>query len=125
MDNNEVYQNVLDSILSLGISEWENVVFFSEYGNGSYEMKFYVKSNGAYKDCFSLGVPDKTIMDMFFELDKKICDFRKNISDNKRELWSVMTIIFGSDLQFKAEFDYSEIDDDISYKSEWKKKYLV
>lgn len=124
MENDQIYQTVLDGILSLGISQWEKIVFYSEYKQNSFEMKFYVKNSDGYRDCFSLGISDNIIMDMFIKLDKEICNYRKNISINKQDLWTVMTITFESDLQFKADFDYSIIEDIISYKSEWKSKYL-
>lgn len=124
MGNSEIYQIILDSLLSLGFSQWEKIVFYSQYDKNSFEMKFFVKNGETYKDCFSLGIPDKTIVNMFIQLDKEISRFRKLITDDKQELWTAMTIIFDSDLQFKAEFDYNVIEDVIPYKSEWKKKYL-
>lgn len=124
MENNKIYQTVLDSVISIGITHWDKLIFYIQYDDGSFEMKFYIKQGDSYKDCFSLGIPDKTIVNMFLQLDKEFEKIRKQISDDKNELWTVMTIAFDADLHFKADFDYSFIEDDLEYKANWKKKYL-
>lgn len=124
MENNNIYQTVLNSVLSLSIPAWDKLVFYAQYDEDSYEMKFYIKQNEAYKDCFSLGIPTKEIIDAFVKLDKDISKFRKQLSKGSQDLWNIMTIVFDSNMHFKTDFDYSEIEDIISYKSEWKKKYL-
>lgn len=124
MKNSEIYQSILDNILSLGISPWETIVFYAQYDKDSFEMKFFIKSGESYQDCFSLGIPDKTVTDVFFKLDKEIQEFRRQICENKQELWTVMTVTFNSDFHFKSDFDYSIVEDAIEYKSAWKKKFL-
>lgn len=120
-----IYQTVLDRILFLGIPEWNKLVFYAQYDKDSYEMKFYIEQGGKFKDCFSLGITSNMIIDTFIKLDKDVCKVREQFLKENHELWNVMTIVFDPNMHFKAEFDYSEIEDIISYKSEWKKKYLI
>lgn len=125
MENSRIYQSILDNILSLGISPWETIVFYAQYDKDSFEMKFFVKSGKGYQDCFSLGIPDKTVMDAFFKLDKEMQEFRRQIREDKQELWTVMTVTFDSDLHFKSDFDYCAVEDAIEYKSAWKRRFLT
>ena len=53
--NSNIYQIILDNILSLEMKQWDKIVFYSQYDEDSYEMKFYVKQNGMYTDCFHTG----------------------------------------------------------------------
>ena len=122
--NNSIYQTVLDSILSLNIPNWNEIVFYAQYDKDSYEMKFYVKHDGKFEDCFSLGIPTNVIVDVFIKLDKEVYKAREQLLKENHELWNVMTIIFDSDMHFRTEFDYSKVEDSVSYKSEWKKKKL-
>lgn len=124
MDNN-IFQTILDSMLSLNIPAWNKLVFYAQYDKDSYEMKFYIEHGGGFKDCFSLGIPTNVIIDTFIMLDKEVCKARDQFLKENHELWNVMTIIFDSNMRFRTEFDYSEVEDSISYKSEWKKKYLI
>lgn len=123
--DNSIFQIILDSILSLNIPAWNKLVFYAQYDKDSYEMKFYIEHGGKFKDCFSLGIPTNVLIDCFVKLDKEVCKARDQFLKESHELWNVMTIIFDSNMRFRTEFEYSEVEDSISYKSEWKKKYLI
>ena len=120
--NSNIYQIILDNILSLEMKQWDKIVFYSQYDEDSYEMKFYVKQNGMYTDCFSLGFS----VDIFIEIDKELAKSRSEFEKENEDIWKVMTIVFNSDFKFKTFYDYSYVSDDvISYKRAWKKKYLI
>lgn len=123
--NNSIFQTILDTILSLNIPAWDKLVFYAQYDKDSYEMKFYIEHDGDFKDCFSLGIPSNVLIDCFIKLDGEVCRAREQLLKEKHELWNVMTTIFDSNMHFRTEFDYSEAEDRIAYKSEWKKKYLI
>lgn len=123
--DNRIYQNILDSIRSLTNSEWDKIVFYAQYDRDSYEMKYYSGRNGEYKDCFSLGIPDKTIIDVFIALNETIEKFREEFLRENKDIWSVMTVVFDKNEKVNAYYDYTDISENtLSYKSEWKKRYL-
>lgn len=122
--NNEMFQNIFD-ILQDGLPEqWNKVVFFVGYTEGSYTMKYYIKGlDNQYKDCFSLDKPGKAgLIKLFMQIDKVISKERNATEDNK---WTVMTMIVDSAGAMKTEFDYENITENaIEYEREWKKTYL-
>lgn len=106
--------------------EWKQVVFYAAYSNGSYVMKYFVKSSkGEYTDCFSLTTQNKSkLIKQFMNLDKVISPYREKLSS--KEKWSMMTLTVDNTGKFKTDFDYSSIDDNmISFESGWKKKFLI
>ena len=106
-------------------NNWEKIIFMVYYFDGGYEMKFYVKnSNGVYSDYHDLIKSKATLFQLFQEINKIIRKTRNELSNN--HLWHTMTIVYQSNNQFCADFDYQDAGDDlVSYIGRWKEKYLI
>ena len=119
------YQSIFNILQEVLPENWRKVVFYAEYAQSSYSMKYYVKvSDGNYTDCFQLnGIPKRKVINAFANIDKQIMSVRKDL--NKKDLWSVMTLIVDTSGGFKADFEYDDIlDDQMSFIRKWKEKYL-
>lgn len=122
----EMYQNILDSLQEVLPENWEKLVFYSNYFQGSYSMKYYVKGNdGKYVDCFSMhGVSKEDLMNLFREIDKIIMPVRTKLRE--KDKWSVLTLTLDKDGRFHAEYDFTDFPEGtITYERGWEKIYLV
>ena len=121
----KLYQALYETLSDVLPTGWKRIVYYAQYFEGSYSMKYYVDSgNGKYIDCFSLGIGKKEIIDVFIKMDKLIAEERAHLPEKKK--WTVMTMSINEKGRFKVNYDYEDISDNtISYTREWKKKYLV
>lgn len=122
--NNIVYQQLFDKLQEGLPEEWDKVVLYIAYFEGSYAMKYYVKNDkNMYNDCYSIkGLSNSKLAKLFIGMDKILTPEREALGNKK---WSVMTMIVSADGDFKVEYDYSKIDDiSLDYEEAWEKKYL-
>ena len=121
----EIFQRVFDLIQPVLPNEWEKMVLFVGYTAGSYTMKFYTSDKkGVFTDCFSQKEANKTqLIKTFMSINKTLSASRKELADKDR--WTVMTMIVSAEGKMKAEFDYTDISENlIAYEQAWKEKYL-
>ena len=119
------YQSVFNTLQEILPDDWHKVVFYAEYGENSYSMKYFVDTgNGEYTDCFKLkGISKRDIIKAFAVIDSQIMPIRNELS--KKDSWSVMTLIVDDEGNFKADYEYEDISEDaIGYYQRWKEKYL-
>ena len=119
------YQSIFNTLQGILPDDWHKVVFYAQYGENSYSMKYFVDSgDGVYTDCFKLkGISKRDIIKAFALIDSQIMPIRKKLS--KKDTWSVMTLIVDDEGNFKADFEYEDISEDsIGYYQRWKEKYL-
>lgn len=119
------YQSIFNTLKDILPDDWNNVVFYAEYGESSYSMKYFVDSgDGKYTECFKLkGISKRDIIKVFAAIDSQIMPIRKELS--KRDTWSVMTLVIDDEGKFKADYEYDDISEDsIGYYQRWKEKYF-
>lgn len=124
--NSDMYQNIFDLLAEVLPENWCKLVFMAGYTEGSYSMKYYVKTGfDNYLDCFELGnIDNLQILQLFIKLDSVISPERSSLQDSEK--WNVLSMTVDSDGKMKTDFDYTDISNDvITYEEEWKKKYLV
>lgn len=120
------YNEIASLIVDLLPEEWSKVAFFAQYFDDSYLMKFYADcGDGKYTDCYLLpDVSDDDIYNTFSAINKLIKPVYSSL--DKKDKWSVMTILFSCDGNFRTEYEYKDISEtSIAYIMEWKKKYLI
>ena len=118
------YEKLLDELLDVVPANWKKVVLYAEYTATSYSFKYFVNSEDKYIDCFDLkGIDETLLIQKFMKLDEIIRPSRAGLSGKNK--WSVMTVVFQNDGNFKTEFDYDDISENsIEYFQKWKTKYL-
>ena len=119
------YQSIFNILQEVLPNDWHKVVFYAQYGENSYSMKYFVDSDdGVYTECFKLkGISKKDIIKALAVIDSQIMPVRKELS--KKDSWSVMTLIIDDEGNFKADYEYKDISEDsIGYYQRWKEKYL-
>ena len=118
------YEKLLDELLDVVPANWKKVVLHAEYTATSYSFKYFVNSEDKYIDCFDLkGIDETLLIQKFMKLDEIIRPSRAGLSGKNK--WSVMTVVFQNDGNFKTEFDYDDISENsIEYFQKWKTKYL-
>lgn len=119
------YQSIFNTLQNVLPDDWHKVVFYAEYGEESYSMKYFVDTgSGLFTDCFKLkGIPKSNIIKVFSMIDSQITPVRKEMS--KKDLWCVMTLTVDDSGNFKADFEYNDISESsVAYFQEWKKLYL-
>ena len=123
--DNSIFQNVFDKMAAFLPAEWSRVVFFAGYTEGSYSMKFFVKTeNSSYVDCFS--IPELTkgkLVRLFIDLDKVLSANRSVLG--KEKAWTIFTMIVEGNGHMRTEFEYDDHSEDmVSYEKVWAEKYL-
>lgn len=124
--NNSVYQEIFDVLQSVLPSNWNKVLLFIGYTDGSYTMKYFVQDIcGDYIDCFKQdGISRIQLIKLFMHIDEIIAPQRNAMDKNSR--WTVMTMKVDAEGNMNAEFDYTDISDNtIQYEMEWESKYLI
>lgn len=124
--NESMFQNVFDILIEVMPQDWDKVIFYAGYAEGSYGMKFYTKlGNMEYVDCFSQQEADEEkLMMAFMKIDNVLSPVREQLDDANR--WNVLTMMVDSQGHMKTEFDYEDISERmIEYEREWEKKYLL
>lgn len=124
---NEIdYNKIACAVIDLLPEKWNKVVIFVQYSDTSYSMGFYVDfGSGKYIDCYSLpDVSENDIYSVFSDIDAIVEPVYSSL--NKKDKWSVMTMLFSCDGNFKVEYDYTDISENsIEYITNWEKKYLI
>lgn len=123
--NESIYQYIFDKIQELLPPNWEKMIFFAGYAEGSYSMKFYTDcGEGKIIDCFNISNLDRMkLIKAFSSIDVILSAERKKIAGDKR--WTVLTMIVDAKGNMKTEFDYTDISEDfIGYERKWERKYL-
>ena len=117
------YQDIFDILQDVLPNDWRKVVFYAEYGENSYSMKYFVDiGNGEYTDCFRLkDISKQDIIKAFAVIDSKIMPVRRELS--KKDTWSVMTIVIDDNGNFKVDYEYSS-EGLTEHYEKWKEKYL-
>ena len=119
------YQSIFNTLQEVLPDDWHKVVFYAQYGENSYSMKYFVDSgDGKYTECFKLkGVSKRDIIKAFATIDSQIMPIRKEL--RIKDTWSVMTLVIDDEGNFKADYEYEDISEDsIGYYQRWKEKYL-
>ena len=122
--NNTIYQTIFDKLQEYLPANWDEVVFYAAYTEGSYSMKYYVKNGTEITSCFNLmNINKAQLVKLFMSIDKELKSERKTLS--AKDTWSVMTMIVGADGVMKAHYDYTDISENsISFEKAWEEKYL-
>ena len=123
--NDKIFQNIFNLVQEKLPIDWEKLILYISYTQGSYGMKYYVfDKEGRYIDCFSQkDISKKQLITLFVEIDKILAPERNALDEEDR--WSAMSMIAYSDGKMKVEFDYTDISENtIAYEEEWQKKYL-
>lgn len=122
---NVSYQSIFNILQEILPDNWHKVVFYAEYGESSYSMKYFVDfGDGQYIDCFRLkGITKQDIIKAFVVIDSQIMPIRKELS--KKDTWTVMTLVVDENGNFKADYEYKDISEDlVGYYNGWKNRYL-
>lgn len=122
----KVFQELFDKILPYLPEKWKALTFFAGYTEGSYSMNFYVRnSEDEYCDCFQLSTITRAcIVKLFADINKVLVKERENME--KRDKWTILTMMVDSDGNMKTEFDYrNHAEDMIRCENEWKKKFYM
>ena len=115
------YQGIFNTLQEVLLDDWHKVVFYAEYGESSYSMKYFVDfGDGQYIDCFRLkGITKQDIIKAFAVIDSQIMPIRKELS--KKDTWTVMTLVVDEN----GNFEYKDISEDlVGYYNGWKNRYL-
>lgn len=123
--NEAMFQAIFDKLQDFLPSAWEEVVFFVAYTPGSYSMKYYVKDNSVFTDCFNLpNVNRGQLAKLFIAINKDIAPVRKSLSE--QAVWNVMTMTVDRQGKMKSHFDYTDISENsIAYIRNWEEKLLA
>ena len=122
---NVSYQSIFNILQEILPDNWHKVVFYAEYGESSYSMKYFVDfGDGQYIDCFRLkGITKQDIIKAFAVIDSQIMPIRKELS--KKDTWTDMTLVVDENGNFKADYEYKDISEDlVGYYNGWKNRYL-
>lgn len=122
MLNNAIYQKIFDKVSKYLWNDWNKLVVYLEYGDGSYSFTFYIKDNENYINCFDIpGVSEDELFNTFSEIDGIVSPER----DKLDAPWRDMTMIVDSDGDMHTDFRYADnVEDVIEYRQNWKKIYL-
>lgn len=123
--NNSIFQNIFDKIQDYLPDNWQKMIFFAGYTNGSYSMKFYAKmEQGTCVDCFNIpGISKAKLIKLFMEIDQIIKKERDKLDENNK--WTILTMSVDSNGKMKTNFDYYDHSKDmISFEKEWKDKNI-
>ena len=98
------YQSIFNTLQDILPDAWHKVVFYAQYGESSYSMKYFVDSgDGKYTECFKLkGINKRDIIKAFAVIDSQIMPVRKELGI--KDTWSVMTLIVDDEGNFKYEW---------------------
>ena len=104
--NNDVYQKIYEILNAVLPNRWENIIFTAEYGEESYEMKYYADTgDGKMKDCFELAVVTRTqLAKAFIAINNFIAPERNSLEPKHK--WKTMIFNFSQDGKFNVDFKY-------------------
>ena len=117
----EISDELFDIIQDYLPQEWDKVVYWALYTSNSYTMKFFVKKNDKYTDCFDI-ITEEELYELFKKLNNLI---KENRGKTKNDKWTAMILTVNSDGKFKTKYEYNDIDDNfIEYEANIKKEFL-
>ena len=101
--------------------DWEKVVYWALYTDNSYTMKYFVKVNDKYIDCFDLYSED-----ILFKLFKNLNNIIQECKNkNSKENWTSLILSVDTNGKFKTDYGYENISDNsIEVENNIKSKYL-
>lgn len=126
MGEEMIFQEIYEKIKIYLPKKWNKIVFYAEYGDGVYQMEFFVKDmQGTYKKCFELPGSDMNgLLAAFKEIDRQLKPFREKFGNGQQ--WTSITLEIEEDGKFGTHYDYTNLSEcGYEHKNEWKKKYLV
>lgn len=120
------FEDILKSLEEGLPVDWEKVILQVIYGEGSYDIKYYVSSKDVKNvDCFDLGIKPSDLKKIFANVNKTASKLRKSM-EKENGLWMTMTLVVDRKGHVKSDFGYEDVNGDIAgYRKSWKKKYLV
>lgn len=123
MMNEKIYQAIFDELSKYLTAEWNKLIVYLEYGNASYSFAFYIQAGDKYIKCYDIaGVSDKELAKSFSAIDKIVS---KERSQEKKALWTNMTMTVTKTGQMHTDFDYTDLSEGTyQFKKDWKMKYL-
>ena len=118
----EINEEIFNEIQDYLPEKWDKVIYWALYTNDSYSMKYFVKQDDKYIDCFDL-YEDEELIDLFIKLDEIIQNYKAKLKEFDR--WTSMVLEVNSDGSFKTNYDYADLNDMIiEYEEKLKKEYL-
>ena len=123
MIEKKTYQKIYDELYMYLTSDWEKLIVYLEYGEGSYTYSFYEKTKFGYINGYDLpGVSERAIDNSFKKIDKLVLKERENDKDDQ---WTNMTMVVTKTGDMHTDFDYTDLSEGkYQFKKKWKKKYL-
>ena len=119
----KTYQKIYDEIYIFLTSDWEKLIVYLEYGEGSYSYSFYEKTKSGYVNGYDLPeVSERAIDNSFKKIDKLVLKERNKDKDDQ---WTNMTMVVTKTGDMHTDFDYTDLSEGkYQFKKNWKKKYL-
>ena len=119
----KTYQKIYDEIYIFLTSDWEKLIVYLEYGEGSYSYSFYEKTKSGYINGYDLPeVSERAIDNSFKKIDKLVLKERNKDKDDQ---WTNMTMVVTKTGDMHTDFDYTDLSEGkYQFKKNWKKKYL-
>ena len=123
MIEKKTYQKIYDELYMYLTSDWEKLIVYLEYGEGSYTYSFYEKTKFGYINGYDLpAVSERAIDNSFKKIDKLVLKERENDKDDQ---WTNMTMVVTKTGDMHTDFDYTDLSEGkYQFKKKWKKKYL-
>ena len=123
--NEQIYQEVFDNIEPFLPQKWNTLIYRCFYTQGSWSMKFYVKQDDEkFIDCFKISSNRKLLLQTFQKIERILSSARNETTDKNK--WTTVTLIVNADGEFKADYSYIDLSENmVSYTEEWEKKYLI
>lgn len=124
--NNDMFQKLFDILIDFLPENWSKLAYMAEFYEGSYSMKFYVKTqNTDYISCLDMeNFDNNKFIIKTIELNKIISENRMQLDESKR--WNAMAMIVDSNGKMTTDFDYTnQINDPIEYQNNWEEKHLI
>ena len=124
MMNDKIYQDIYNLLSSVLPNKWDKLVFYIEYVDNSYQMKFFTKAGKSkYVDCFQTVKNTKQLFLVFNSIHQVVFPERDKLP--KKYKWTVLTYVLTHDGTFSTYFDYSDHHKNmIGWENDWMKKYL-
>lgn len=123
--NENNYKLIANELMKVIPDGWTDIVFYGEFGEGSYSFEYYVKfDDKEYIQCFKLKDISKTdILGAFDRINTILKPERVTLSDDER--WTNCTFLLNKNGKFKMDYDYTELEkNSYAYQAVWKFKYL-
>ena len=118
----EISNEIFNEIQNYLPNNWDNVVYWALYTSDSYSMKYFIKKDDKYIDCFEL-FTDGDLLSLFKKLNIIIQKYKENLKESDK--WTSMVLTVDSDGNFKTNYDYSNLDDiSVKYEQRLKEIYL-